>query len=260
MELIGICNEDPRNRALMSSLRQAGLSLSMLYGSKGRLEWNIPPQSIIVLPSPYWHLNVYWSIDDIWRAFLRPYFPESRLVLVGVEGIEHPNYLDLLSGKASFYENLEKAKTLNQDTKIPGLQGRDIGPVVTRFLEGHGGDSVIDMLHRVRRKFQILLHEYNQSAQEYEAAFPEIVGSEYMIQCWGQFKNRWNNYKSHFEILPFCNTFDLLTTEIKQVDSFFHADLTLAKTLFLQDKIGDRIEIIKKHLNNVRQSYVGKDL
>lgn len=216
---------------------------------------DIKGTDILLVVSPFKCNNIYISAEAIWKRYLNLNSPDTILLTAGFKAVTHSNYLDLLQLPSNPHVLLSSAKAAADKWEPPFSGGLNIAEKLRRFYQGHGDDSVTDVLHTIIRIFSIADVELKQ----YQTSFDELKENLFVrngvTEKWRELKNRWINYTPFFQCLPFWNVFANVDQLFEQMDPFFAADCA-EEVLFWELHCLETLKQIKDQLATICNQYV----
>lgn len=209
---------------------------------------------IFLLFSPVWHHQHFISCDSLWKNYFQKKHPNTKLISVGIKGVSHSNYIDLLRLPNDFHAFFEQALTAQEKWTPTDTEGLNMDKRLKRFLQGHGSDSVSEILSPIKNGMTIIQDELMNNGDFSEIWHNYIipVGLHYK---WFVLTNRFSNYYPFFDCLPFFKNFKKVHGLIQDLQPFFQhqkADETLFKQLDCVTKINKikfLIDEVKKYVS-----------
>lgn len=201
---------------------------------------------------------------ETWRRYLAGHHPRTRLIISGVEAINHHNYLDLLALPIDFSVFFHNLRAVNDAGWRPlETEAMDMQDKLYRFYEGHGKESVTYTLSMIRRKMETLATRLKETG--YQQAWKEIfepLGDEaaaYTEEKWKELIRRWEHYAPFFRYLPFSEEMEEVGRRIEIISSFFENNCR-EEELYARLEPKKNIDRIYEILNTIKQGYVSKKL
>ena len=218
----------------------------------------LPATHIYLIFSPIYHNRSYIYYDILWKRFLFKNNPDAVLLTAGFkEGPQHNNYLDLLNLPAELQSRIKKTKTVGELWTPVYCGGLRMEEKLQLFFRGHGRESVLDVLHKIRRKIHLVERELKAGEWSYDQAAGEYLGSGYITERWKEFEARWGNYFEYFAFTPFRKLFQELDLMIRQIRPYFLGGYT-SEELYFQQQIPEKIGILHSKLTEIRDQNGGK--
>lgn len=217
----------------------------------------IPPLSntnILLLFVPFFHNNVYISIENVWKKYLELNYPNILLLTAGYIKHTHANYLDLLQLPENLEYFIEHAKSLSEFESMPFSGGLIIEDKLQKFYEGHGDESLTDELGKVYRIVTMATDEVKIHQSSYIEILENLFQANNIVEKWGVLINRWHNYLPFFEGLPFFGTFKEVDAILKQIAPFFEQECKTESQL-IDFHIKEKLHIIKQKLEIIGRQY-----
>lgn len=211
--------------------------------------------NILLIVNPFRCNNIYISAEAIWKKHLHLNKPDTTLLTAGFKSVKHSNYIDLLQLPDDPHAFIAQAKVAAEKWDPPFSGGLNIEDKLKRFYQGHGDDSVTDVLHTIIRIFSIA----NVEMKQYGTSFDELRADLFFLngvrEKWVVLKNRWVNYLPFFRCLPFWNTFSEVDKMFDYIDPFFSADCS-EEMLFWELNCLETLKQIKDQLASICNRYV----
>lgn len=182
--------------------------------------------SSLVIFIPVENQGQFVSPAGIWRQFLAKNHPETRLIISGVEAINHHNYLDLLNLPNDFSVFFNNLKAVNEKSWAPiETEALDMRVKLRRFYEGHGRESVTYTLSKIIRKTETLAKRLKEVGyrQAWKEIFEPLKGETvtYTEEKWNELIRRWEHYAPFFQYLPFKEETEEAGRRIEYISPFF---------------------------------------
>ena len=218
----------------------------------------LPTAHIYLIFSPIYHNRSYIYYDILWKRYLQKKNPGAVLLTAGfVEGPQHSNYLDLLNLPAELQACIKETKTVGEHWTPVYCGGLRMEKKFQLFFRGHGRESVLDVLHKIKRKIHLIERELKAGEWSYQKAAAEYLGSGYVTERWKDFEARWENYFEFFAYTPFHWLFQELDAVMRQVRPYFLGGYT-SEDLYFKLMIPEKIEVLHSKLTEIRDQNVGK--
>ena len=210
---------------------------------------------VLLLVCPIYCCGVYLSVEAIWKRHLQLFSPETLLLIAGFKGDRHSNYLDLFNLPADLNDFLKNTRTAKEKWEPVFSGGLDMKEKLKRFFQGHGDESVTDILHKILRVLNIAQKEMDNYHTSYEELKTELIHPSRLSEKWLELKNRWVNYYPFFEFLPFRQVFYSVDHLFKVVTPYFTSNCE-EEYLFRELKCKENLKIIKDQLAHIGNHYV----
>lgn len=216
------------------------------------------PGLMIFIPIEY--LGQFVSPTETWRRYLARHHPKTRLIIAGVEVINHPNYLDLLALPEDFSVFFHNLKVVTEADWQPIItEAVDMQDKLHRFYEGHGNESVTYTLSKIRRKMETLaglLKETNY-IKAWKEIFEPLPGeaAAYTEGKWNELVRRWAHYAPFFHYLPFREEIEEVGRRIALIAPFFRNNCR-EEELYIRLEPKKNIDWIFDTLNTIKRGYV----
>ncbi len=212
---------------------------------------------IYLIFSPIFHNRSYIYYDILWKRYLNKQNPNAVLLTAGFAKGPQNNYLDLLDLPAKLQSCISQTKAVKEKW-VPFYNGGiRMEERLHLFFKGHGKQSVLDVLHRIKRKIHLVERELQHGDWSYHKATSEYLGSGYVSERWQDFKTRWINYYEYFAYSPFREEFLEIDGMISAMDAFFLDGYT-DENLFYKLRIWEQIQVLQSKLTEIRDQYGGK--
>lgn len=157
----------------------------------------------IMLMLPVWGGNAYLSSVALWQQYLQAQAPKARLVMASFQSdFQHSNHLDILRLSDYHATWWDDCQTVDHMEELPPLIGVDLSEKLKRFFAGHGQDSIVAVLSRIRLVVQMASRELQKMDTPYEEIFQDLVAPAELGLKWREWRNRWINYYPLFEYTP----------------------------------------------------------
>ncbi len=204
-----------------------------------------------LLFSPIWQYEHFISCDKLWKQYLQQEYPTIKFITVGTIKKSQPNYIDILHPPTNFNLFLNRANTVVSDWTPVNTGGVNLAAKLNRFLEGHGTDSVVEIFSSLRRDVKVIDRNLilGDSLQRIKQ---EYSGFQKFTAGWTTFRNRFSNYFSYFECVPFFFLFQKIYIFSEEIHPFF-ANTCQSEDLFHELAIPDKIAAIQQLLSKIRK-------
>ncbi|MCO6491740.1 MAG: hypothetical protein J5I98_25215 [Phaeodactylibacter sp.] len=177
-----------------------------------------PEEGVVLLFSPILANGHYLSCEKLWKNYFQQEHPEVKLVTAGFEDARQKNHIDLLRLPDNLSEVFQNALTCREAWEPVAAKGKSVMQLLARFLEGHGGDSLLAAFSRLRRLLQIARDEKAQFGTGFEEIWDNLLGPNDIVQRWHVFINRWAGYYPYFTGLPFYPVFQFIESKANAID------------------------------------------
>lgn len=197
--------------ALFTQCAKWGIELRRLDLAHDDWMAHLPEAYGLMLMLPMWGANAYLSPVALWQQYLQKTVPEIRLIIASFQSdFQHPNHLDILrltDYSASWWDQCQLVDHMEE---LPPLIGVDLSEKLSRFFAGHGQDSIVAVLSRIRLVVQMASRELSKMDTPYDEIYRDLVEPAELDQKWREWRNRWINYYPLFEHTP-------IATRLKQI-------------------------------------------
>ena len=165
----------------------------------------------LMLMLPTWGANAYLSPVALWQQYLQKAAPDIRLIMASFQSdFQHSNHLDILRLTDYSTSWWEQCQLVGHMEELPPLIGVDLSEKLSRFFAGHGKDSIVAVLSRIRLVVQMASRELSKMDTPYDEIYRDLVEPAELAQKWREWRNRWINYYPLFEHTP-------IATRLKQI-------------------------------------------
>lgn len=209
----------------------------------------------LLIVSPFKCNKIYVSAEAIWKKFLYLNSPDTILLIAGFKSAKHSNYIDLLQLPTDPHKFLAEARSVAEKWNPPFSGGLNIEEKLQRFYQGHGDESVTDVLYTIIRIFSIADVEMKQYGTSFEELREDLFIKNAVTQKWQELKNRWVNYLPFFRCLPFWTVFSEVDQMFDHIDLFFNSEFS-EEMLFWELKCLETLKKIKDQLAIICNEYV----
>lgn len=194
----------------------------------------------------------YFAPTSFWLDFLNQSFPNARLLISGFENHESPisYYLDLLNLPSEASSFMQQLPTISEIKTAPNLPHKDLKKEFFRFFEGHGAESFIDELDKIKRITKIADDEYRHHEEPYDEIYMGLIKPAHLSEKWNVLQNRRAYYFPLFEALPFYEEFEHIGEWMDNIHPYFETDCS-SEALFNDLKIVGQLEKIKTNLQHL---------
>ncbi|MEL7249972.1 MAG: hypothetical protein AAFO03_16205 [Bacteroidota bacterium] len=214
----------------------------------------------VMLLVPTWGANAYLSPVTLWQQYLEMEAPSKRLILASFESsFQHANHLDLLRLTDYSAQWWEDCQPIDHMQELPPVVGVDLSEKLQRFFAGHGQDSIVAVLSRIRLVVQMASRELRKMQTPYEEIYSDLVEPAELGQKWREWRNRWINYYPLFEHTPIASSLKQIAKQTDGVEPWMAAGGQDAAPL--QD--GSILEIlnrVREQLQQIENQYVVQKL
>jgi hypothetical protein len=179
---------------------------------------------IFFIFSPLWDGKYYQSVESIWEKYMAQNSPGAKLLIIGSNPGNHPNYLD------GFFLPQEWRKTIEALPSASGFAknavtltyGLNIEERLYGFLMGHGNNSLAEVCKKLYPYLdaakQVLELEGNEQKKQ-DVIFE--LSSGHAKALWLTLHLRWLNHCHIFTFLPFHQIFQELVGLMKNLEHIF---------------------------------------
>ena len=209
---------------------------------------------IVLIISPINIQNQWINYTKLWKNYLETEVPNSQLVVLSFDKTTNPIMGDLLNLPLKFSAFLSKSVDIqNRDFfKYNSYYQSNIEAKLQRFFEGHGKESVMEVLYKLMRKLHLVERELRIGEWTFDQAIAEYFESDYTYKEWVEFRKRWNSYFEFFVYTPFCEIFAEINQKIKHISPFFDEKCE-REDLFLNLECWKHLQYICDKLVKIRE-------
>lgn len=249
----------PAPTVLKDYLRAAGGEFQTLLPINEQLDCLIEQTDAVLLFSPAWSNGAYLSAGELWLRYLQHIKPQGKLLLAGYQAINHPNYLDMLQLGSSPISWWEEAPGVMEMPELPTLTGIDLMDKLHRFFAGHGQDSVVAVLSRIRLVTQMANRELQKMNTPYQEIYDELIAPANLAEKWIEWRSRWVNYAPLFEFSPIANKLRIIAELASQIEEWMMVG-GKDETLLLDGSVLDVLNKMRAELQQIENQYVVQKL
>jgi hypothetical protein len=242
----------PVPNTLVSGLQQAGWR-SQYYQGEGDFRNELAGVDAVLLLSPCWVNRSYEFGEQLWYLALRRHQDDLPLVVAGYQRPRHTNYLDLLqleTQAASWWDQLQPVAAMRDVDYQDSLR-----PKLHRFFAGHGADSVVAVMSRIRLVVQMAQREHLEMHTPYVEIYRDLIAPAQLSQKWGEWRNRWVNYHPLFRYSPLAGALQAVGRYAQQLDDWmFNGGVEEAP--LASGEILTILKAVKDTLQEIENQYV----
>lgn len=258
MQLISIHTGRDWPRVLTDTLDRWGCQVLSVEANDSAWEAALPECFGLLLFTPVWSRRSYLAGETLWWQHLRLHAPQCRLLLAGYQSIADSNYLDLLQLDSLEPDWLTQTQAVADGTP-PAMEGVDLAEKLQRFFAGHGEDSVVAVLSRLRLIAQMAQREVVQMGTPYEAAYEELIRPAQVDRKWQEWRNRWINYTPLFKYTPFSTTLAELSAAMNTLEDWMKSGGQSPEPI-VNGEVLAVLNHVREQLQRIEQDYVVKEL
>lgn len=166
---------------------------------------HLPTAYAVMLLLPAWEGRFFLANEGLWNRFLLHNHSHLRLFFVSYQANSHSNHFDLLRLNDYTKDDWLSAPNVADMNAAPNLEGLDLNDKLGRFFAGHGEDSVVAILTRIRLVVQMASREVLRMETPYEEIFRELIQPAQLNIKWAEWRNRWIYYYPLFQFAPFAD-------------------------------------------------------
>ncbi|MGH1433549.1 MAG: hypothetical protein ACRBG0_03720 [Lewinella sp.] len=198
----------PAPQALTAYCEAVGFRLIQITPTEDGWQELLPEAFGLMLLLPAWGSGAYLDSSCLWQHFLAAQYPHLRLLMASYEQVDHVNHLDLLrlaDYDAAWWQQTQEAHITEE---LPYFTGIDLSEKLKRFFAGHGDDSVVAVLSRIRLVVQMASRELQKMQTPYSEIYADLVAPAQLANKWREWRNRWINYYPLFEYTPLAGNLE----------------------------------------------------
>lgn len=233
----------------------AGLQYSLIDPSTTDWRHSLTADVGVLVFNPCWVETGYFNATEIWRRFLLQYSPESPLFIAGYQQTSDPNELDLLNLRNYDLEWWQSALSVQMLASKPEHRDSSLMYKLQRFFAGHGSDSVVAVLSRVRLVVQMAQRELQKMQTPYSEIYADLVAPAQLAQKWTEWRNRWVNYYPLFTFTPIAAELKSIAEATQQLDAWMLAGGRDEQPL-ADDEILTILNAVRAKLQDIEGQYV----
>lgn len=258
-KIIGIGGGRPWPKVLAPFLQSAELTLEEV--DPGRRNWTRALDEAwgVVAPAPAWGQAAYLSVEALWWRFLRQHYPTHRLLLASFQTSRHPNQLDLLALPEAPLAWRNLTEPAHQQEKPPASGGMDLEDKLRRFFSGHGEDSVIAVINRLRLIVQMAEREVVMEQTPYPEVYRDLLAPAQLAAKWSEWQNRWVNYYPLFQQTPFAAVLRSVARDLHTLEPWMNSGGQAVEPL-RDGSLLLTLNRVRQQLYQIEHDYVGPEL
>ncbi|RME95611.1 MAG: hypothetical protein D6772_12890 [Bacteroidetes bacterium] len=206
--------------ALLNYIHNASWQ-ARIYDAETKLTTALEGLGALLLFSPCQVKRGYEYGEGLWYTYLRQNQPQLPLAVAGYQQATHSNYLDLL--RLEFYPT----NWFDQLRPVMAMTDTDyqdtLSPKLYRFFAGHGSESIVAVLIRIRLVVQMAQRELLKMQTPYSEIYRDLIAPAQLGQKWTEWRNRWVNYYPLFVATPFFEKLKTVGERASQLDHWMLA-------------------------------------
>ena len=245
----------PAPQALTSCCEAMGIRLIKITPSENNWQPLLAEAFGVMLLLPAWGRRAYLNPSYLCQHFLAAQHPQVRLLMASYGQIDHPNHLDLLQladYDANWWQQTQQAHITEE---LPYFTGIDLREKLKRFFDGHGDDSVVAVLSRIRLVVQMASRELQKMQTPYSEIYDDLVAPAQLAEKWREWRNRWINYYPLFEYTPLAGKLEQIAQLTEGMEHWMLAggkeEEPLANGIILQV-----LNDMREQLQQIEKQYV----
>lgn len=252
--LLLLHGQRPVPDALVRHAQHAGLAVQV----QDDLGGDEPPFAVMLM-APIWHHHAFLNTVPLWERHLAVARPDVRLLVASCQNIVHPNHLDLLRLPQVPTEWWDNTLPLGRATSFPAFEGVDVMDKLHRFFAGHGQDSIVAVLSRIRLVVQMASRELHKMHTPYDDIYVDLVQPTHLKQKWQDWGNRWINYYPYFENTPIVASLQKAAEIASTIEPWMLADGSQEGGL-LDGSVLQALDAMRELLQQIEHQYVAQKL
>lgn len=249
----------PVPAALETHCTEAGFALTKINPRQADWQQKLPEAFGIMLLLPSWARGSYLSSVALWYQYLLSDYPEKRLLVASYQTKAHQNHIDLLrlsEYSHDWWQDSLKVKTMED---LPFYGGLDLSGKLKRFFAGHGQDSVVAVLSRIRLVVQMACREMEKMQTPYIEIYNDLVAPAQLGEKWKEWRNRWINYYPLFEYTPIADQLEHVAALTERVEPWMLAGGAEEKAL-ANGSVLRTLNEVRTQLQQIEKQYVVQKL
>ena len=216
-----------------------------------QLNGNFEQIDVVLLFGPLQMANTFITSEQLWKNYLAFHYPDIVFITAAFTNTKQHNYLDLMELPEDFAVFLKNCKKVSDKWTPVDTQALNMAEKILRFYEGHGDESVIDELNKIRRTL-LNVQQDVEDGMGFEQIEREYPFQERTTTKWQNLYSRWLNYYPLFESLPFFYIFREVNDLVHYVLPFFQSNCK-EEQLFQQLNCVENLNLIKQKLQTAKQ-------
>jgi hypothetical protein len=213
----------PLPPVLNAFFNSAGYQIVPLQLAQDSWPLLIKDAAALLLMLPDSSRGMFLLSGQLWYRFLADEAPECRLLFGSYQAVSHPNHLDVLELPTAPANWWEQTLPVGEMENLPPLEGMDLEEKLHRFFAGHGDDSIVAVLSRIRMVVQMASREQQRMHTPYLEIFQELVAPAQLDKKWAEWRNRWINYYPLFEKTPIAPKLRTIARAAAQLEEWMMA-------------------------------------
>lgn len=245
----------PAPQALTACCEEAGVQLIKIIPTENNWRPLLTEAFGVMLLLPAWGRGAYLDASYLWQHFLAGQYPHLRLLMASYGQVDHSNHLDLLrlaDYNAAWWQQTQEAHITEE---LPYFTGIDLSEKLKRFFAGHGDDSVVAVLSRIRLVVQMASRELQKMQTPYSEIYADLVEPAQLADKWREWRNRWINYYPLFEYTPLAGKLEQIAQLTEGMEHWMLAggkeEEPLANGMILQV-----LNDMREQLQQIEKQYV----
>ncbi|NRB49807.1 MAG: hypothetical protein HRU41_19145 [Saprospiraceae bacterium] len=191
--------------------------------------------------------------EELWYKYLKVHTVDVSFMVAGFsEGTDKDwHFIDLLDLTQARHRIETLDATMVKETRKPE-HALDMAQLMQRFLDGHGGESVMRVFNKITMILSIFDREITLDGANYTSLRQELILGHDLLEKWYLFKYRWSYYAPYFGCLPFADKLEEVDRMMKAVEPFFEEEGNSINT-FKELSVLDKLQNLKLNLKEVRE-------
>ena len=215
----------------------------------------LPSSYGVMLLLPAWGGDLFLAPQNLWYRFLIQKHSHLRLFFVSYQQLSYCNHFDLLELNTYTKDDWLRVPNIAEMPKIPDFEGIDLQDKLKRFFAGHGQDSVVATLSRIRLVVQMASREFSGMQTPYEDIFRELVQPAQLHKKWVEWKNRWIYYYPLFQYTPFAANLKKIATLTNTLEEWMRSG-GQDEALIRNGQVLSVLNEVRSELKSIEEQYV----
>lgn len=208
----------PAPQALEACVTHAGFRLQRINPVEEHWQSLLPEAFALLLVLPAWGRGACLNPLPLWQKHLAEHSPDVRLLMTSYEAIDHRNHIDLLRIVDYDANWWKQTLPMHSIDGFPAFTGIELGEKLKRFFDGHGDESVVAVLSRIRRVVQMASRELHEMQTPYAEIYTDLVAPAQLADKWREWRNRWINYYPLFTQTPLAGRLEKIAQLTKGIE------------------------------------------
>ncbi|PSR14583.1 MAG: hypothetical protein DA408_11030 [Bacteroidetes bacterium] len=249
----------PLPPVLAAFFNRAGYQLVPLQLAQDTWPFLVKSAAALLLMLPDSSQGMFLLSGQLWHRYLLDEAPECQLLFASYQAVSHPNHLDILELPTAPTNWIAQAFPVGEMKNLPPVEGMDLQEKLHRFFAGHGDDSIVAVLSRIRLVVQMASREQQRMNTPYPEIFQELVAPAQLDKKWAEWRNRWINYYPLFENTPIAVKLHSIARAATQLEDWMMTGGRDEESL-VNGTILRILNDIRKELQQIEKQYVVQKL